>query len=217
MFCVSVFFTPIQRNATVRLTLNLGLCYWTISTTKPLKADDWSQILVMREGPNLELAVRTESRPGEIETESVSDPIPDYCLDFVFHLSIYHSSIYIGGLPNNIAGYFEWIEEPERDMTGQIDGLRIGGEEVSLWNFKTASLIQPSVEPRNKFLPRMAPTLRVDGAIVDGYGHRSFIKLNPEDFSLENEMENIIEFEIWTNSSNGLMFLGFPCPLLERQ
>ena len=163
---------------------------------------------MMREGPNLELAVRTESRPGEIETESVSDPIPDYCLDFVFLLSIYHSSIYIGGLPNEIAGYFEWIEEHERDMTGQIDGLRIGGEEVSLWNFKTASLIQPSVEPRNKFLPRMAPTLRVDGAIVDGYGHRSFIKLNPEDFSLENEMENIIEFEIWTNCSNGLMFLA---------
>ena len=163
---------------------------------------------MMREGPNLELAVRTESRPGEIETERVKDPIPDYCLDFVFFLSIYHSSIYIGGLPNNIAGYFEWIEELERDMTGQIDGLRIGGEEVSLWNFKTASLIEPSVEPRNKFLPRMTSTLRVDGAIVDGYGHRSFIKLNPEDFSLENEMENIIEFEIWTNSSNGLMFLA---------
>lgn len=163
---------------------------------------------MMREGPNLELAVRTESRPGEIETESVSDPIPDYCLDFVFLLSIYHSSIYIGGLPNEIAGYFEWIEELERDMTGQIDGLRIGGEEVSLWNFKTASLIQPSVEPRNKFLPRMTPTLRVDGAIVDGYGHRSFIKLNPEDFSLENEMENIIEFEFWTNSSYGLIFLA---------
>ena len=163
---------------------------------------------MMREGPNLELAVRTESRPGEIETESVSDPIPDYCLDFVFLLSIYHSSIYIGGLPNEIAGYFEWIEEHERDMTGQIDGLRIGGEEVSLWNFKTASLIQPSVEPRNKFLPRMAPTLRIDGAIVDGYGHRSFIKLNPEDFSLENEMENIIEFEFWTNSSYGLIFLA---------
>ena len=156
---------------------------------------------MMREGPNLELAVRTESRPGEIETESVSDPIPDYCLDFVFLLSIYHSSIYIAGLPNNIAGYFEWIDELERDMTGQIDGLRIGGEEVSLWNFKTASLIQPSVEPRNKFLPRMAPTLRIDG--LD-----SFIKLNPEDFSLENEMENIIEFEFWTNSSNGLIFLA---------
>ena len=134
---------------------------------------------MMRGGPNLELAVRTESRPGEIETESVSDPIPDYCLDFVFFLSIYHSSIYIGGLPNEIAGYFEWIEELERDMTGQIDGLRIGGEEVSLWNFKAASLIQPSVEPRNKFLPRMTPTLRIDG--LD-----SFIKLNPEEFSFGN-------------------------------
>ena len=49
----------------------------------------------------MELAVRTERKPGEIETERVTESIPDYCFDFVFFLDIYYSRIFIGGLPHD--------------------------------------------------------------------------------------------------------------------
>ena len=32
-----------------------------------------------REGLNMELAVRAEKGPGEIETDNVTETIPDYC------------------------------------------------------------------------------------------------------------------------------------------
>ena len=77
--------------------------------------------------------------------------------------------------------------------------MKIGGKDVGLWNYKAASLIQPSVETRNKFIPRKTSELRFDG---NGY-----MKLKPEDYSLENEQDNIIEFEFRTTHPEGLMFL----------
>ena len=193
----------VMKSAFVQLTMDLGSGPVTITSTKPLKANDWSQVMVKREGRNVELIVRTENGPGEIESDIVTTSFPlldpegqPYLSGSVFNLHQEYSKIYVGGFPTG-SGVQNSVRST--DMTGQIEGLKIGGKDVGLWNYKAASLIQPSVETRNKFIPRKTSELRFDG---NGY-----MKLKPEDYSLENEQDNIIEFEFRTTHPEGLMFL----------
>ena len=140
-----------------------------------------------------------ETRDGEIESDSVStsfdllDPEGQpYRAGSVFNLHQEHSTIYVGGFPMS-SGVQNSVRST--DMNGQIEGLKIGGKDVDLWNYKTASLIQPSVDTRTR-----TSELRFDG---DGY-----MKLKPEDYSLENEQDNIIEFEFRATHPEGLIFLS---------
>ena len=193
----------VMKSAFVQLTMDLGSGPVTLTSTKPLKANDWSQVVVKREGRNVELLVRTEKGPGEQEEDSVVTTFPlldaeglPHLSGSVFNLHQEYSKIYVGGFPTG-SGVQQEVRAP--DMTGQIEGLMIGGKEVGLWNYKAATLIQHSNETRNKFIPQKLSELRFEG---DGY-----MSLKPEEYYLDST-ENFVEFEFRAMEGDGLMFLA---------
>jgi hypothetical protein len=193
----------VMKSGFAQLTMDLGSGPVTITSMEPLKANDWSQVVVRREGRHVELVVRTENGPGELEEDTVDADFPlmdedgnPHLSGSVFNLHQEHSRIYVGGFPTG-SGVQNSVRST--DMTGQIEGLMIGGKEVGLWNYKAATRIEPSAETRNKFIPQKTSELRFAG---DGY-----MKLKPEQYELDTQ-ENYVEFEFRATHPEGLMFLA---------
>jgi hypothetical protein len=54
-------------------------------------------------------------------------------------------------------------------MEGQVEGLKIGGKSVGLWNYKAANNIKGAMQ-RNKFKERPEKSVRLDHSINEGLG-----------------------------------------------
>ena len=70
-------------------------------------------------------------------------------------------------------------------MNGQIEGLEIGGEAISLWNFKKMEGIM-GARPRNKFNTKTDESVR-----FGGLGFISIPNVKTEEFADVNRAFNI--------------------------
>jgi len=114
----------------------------------------------------------------------------------VFNLNREFSKIYVGGFPTVSTAVQDTVRST--DMNGKIEGLRIGGKEVGLWNYKKARFIE-GANTRNKFIPKKESELRFDG---DGY-----VKLDQELYYIAGK-ENFVQFKFIAEQPEGLMFLA---------
>merc|ERR1719391_854564 len=97
---------------------------------------------------------------------------------------------------------FFMVEQRERGQEewSSVSRSAKPGANILISNLSPATWYQIKVTgERSTGEPRKTSELRFDG---NGY-----MKLKPEDYSLENEQDNIIEFEFRTTHPEGLMFL----------
>jgi hypothetical protein len=166
----------ILKDGKVSLTMDIGSGAMTLESENPLRRNDWHQVEVNREGRKVKLTVRSEAGPGEITEDVVMGTFPlldndgkPFLSGSVFNLHQEFSKIYVGGFPTVNTAVQDTVRST--DMNGKIEGLKIGGKEVGLWNYNEAQYIK-GANTRNKFVPKKKSELRFDG---DGY-----VKMDPE-------------------------------------
>ena len=133
----------IGKDGMVSLTMDLGAGPLEMVSNTPVVFNDWVKIGVHRKGYDVNLTLSTEKDLGNIEIDTVNDQLPlmdDKGQPFgsVFNLHKEYSKIFVGGFPmeNKVQGKIA-----ATDMEGQIEGLKIGGKPVGLWNLKSSEMI----------------------------------------------------------------------------
>ena len=194
----------VLKDGKVSMTMDLGSGPITLDSQEALKANDWYQIVVDRQGRNVKLIVRSETGPGEITEDEVQKSFPLLDGDgrpllsgSVFNLHPEFTKIYVGGFPTASSGVQDTVRST--DMDGKVEGLVIGDKEVGLWNYKEATRITGD-NTRTKFVPKQSFDLSFEG---NGY-----VKLDPINYYLAEMKENNIQFEFRADQPNGLMFLA---------
>jgi hypothetical protein len=113
----------------------------------------------------------------------------------VFNMHPEYSKIYVGGFPPTAK-----IQDSIREtfMFGQIEGLRIGGEDVGLWNYKRAHNIHGAPQ-RNKFKEQVVKDIRFVG---DGY-----LALPTRNYA-PSDVDTAVKMTFRPKKDNGLLFLA---------
>ncbi len=113
----------------------------------------------------------------------------------MFNLHPEYSKIYVGGFPTTAK-----IQDTVREtfMFGQIEGLKIGGQEVGLWNYKKAHNIAGAPE-RNKFREQPVKDVRFVG--------NGFLALDRSNYADMNT-EMAVKLSFRPDAENGLLFMA---------
>ena len=133
----------VGKEGYVTLTMDIGAGPLELSSSSPLPYNDWVKIDVSRRGYQVNLTVGTEKDIGNIEMDTVSDYLPyldDKGQPFgsVFNLHQEYSKIFVGGFPTEKKVQSKITST---DMEGQVEGLKINGKPVGLWNLKSSKMI----------------------------------------------------------------------------
>ena len=194
----------VLKDGRVSLSMDIGSGPLTLDSGDPLKANDWHQIVVDRQGRHVSLVVRSEAGPDEITEDTTTGTFPlldadgnPYLSGSVFNLHPEFAKIYVGGFPTDRTAVQDIVRST--DMNGKIEGLVIGEHEVGLWNYKEATLITGD-NTRTKFVPKESTELRFDG---NGY-----VKLDPVMYYLDGVEMNNVQFKFRADEPDGLMFLA---------
>ena len=133
----------VGKEGHVTLTMDLGAGPLELRSNSPVPYNDWVKVDVSRRGYEVNLSVSTEKDIGNIETDTVSDYLPyldDKGQPFgsVFNLHQEYSRIFVGGFPTEKKVQSKITST---DMEGQVEGLKINGKPVGLWNLKSSKMI----------------------------------------------------------------------------
>ena len=136
----------VLKDGRVSLSMDIGSGPLTLDSNYALKDSEWHQVAVERAGRQVRLIVRSEAGPEEVSEDVVSGEFPlldqdgkPFLSGSVFNLHPDHTKIYVGGFPTDRTAVQDIVRST--DMTGSVEGLLIGGQEVGLWNYKAARLI----------------------------------------------------------------------------
>ena len=106
----------------------------------PVIYNDWVKIDVNRRGYMVNLTVSVEREIGNVQAETVTGLLPFFDKNnkptgAIFNLNKEFSKIFVGGFSTE-----QKVQETisSTDMEGQIEGLKIGGQPVGLWNLKAS-------------------------------------------------------------------------------
>ncbi len=183
-----------------KLTIDLGAGPRQIESNKPIPYDQWIFIEVNRRGHYVTLSVSSEQSPGEEETDTVTDQLDRYDeynrpFGSVFNMHPEFSRIFVGGFPNT-ANIQDTVRETS--MEGQIEGLKIGGKSVGLFNYKSANNLE-GAPGRNKFKEKPETRVRFNG---NGY-----LALDRDNYGDVDE-ELVVDLKFKPESTDGLLFLA---------
>lgn len=127
------------------------------------------------------MSISSESGPGEVTVDRVEHWLPrydEYSRPFgsVFNLHPDYSSIFVGGFPSKTR-----IQDDVRStfMIGQIEGLRIGGKDIGLWNYQNSNSVS-GAPGRNKFKEKPKKGRRFSGNGYLALDRNNFIDMNEE-------------------------------------
>ena len=190
----------IVEGGRAKLTMDMGAGQSELLSNEAITYDQWIFIDVQRRAHEVTLSVSTEVGPGVIDVDQARMLLPRYDdsrrpFGSVFNLHKDLSRIYVGGFPRSVD-----IQDSVREsfMVGQIEGLSIGGKEVGLYNFVTATGFQ-AASGRNKFKKSPKKGRRFNG---NGY-----LALDRNDY-LDMTNEYSIKMRFKPSGTSGLLFLA---------
>ena len=115
----------------------------------------------------------------------------------VFNLHKDYSKLFVGGFPTTAR-----IQEVIRatNMDGQIEGFKIGGKAVGLWNYKHSANLKGAPE-RNKLKEQPERGLRFDG--------QSYLKVDRSNYNPNFAREFYVKLTFKPENTNGILaFIG---------
>ncbi|TRY60964.1 hypothetical protein TCAL_05712 [Tigriopus californicus] len=186
-----------------KLTVDLGAGHLEVKSSVPIVYDQWNYIEIERQGHTVTMTLKQEEGPGEVNEDKVQEALPRYDeygrpFGSVFNLHPEYSRIFVGGFPNSVR-----IQSTvhETFMQGQVEGLKIGGQEVGLWNYKVAKNVK-GAPGRNKFKDKPKKSVR--------FGGQGFIALD-RNYFLDMDDEFSIKIKFKPESRSGiLLVMGSP-------
>lgn len=177
------------------LTINLGDEPAKIISNKNVANGKWHQAIVERTGNDVKLTIREQLEDGKDRLHEVEEKLPGN--QNIFDLNHENSKLFVGGYPSDF--------NPQdglkyNSFEGEIEDLRIGDEEVGLWNFVDGQNNKDGALERDQLISsEIQPT---------GYrfsGH-SYVILNSKPYSFKQRSNIQFKFKASRDTTDGLMF-----------
>lgn len=177
------------------LTVDFGTGTQKIISNKNVANDQWHQVIVERDGNNVKLIVREEIADGKDQLHEVSERLPGN--ETLLNMDPENTKLFVGGYP------------PEYNMPdglkyssfeGQIEDLRIGDQEVGLWNFVDAQDNNNGAVERDRLV---ASELPATGYRFSGQG---YVILDSKPYHFRTRSSIQFRFKVSNDVSNGLIF-----------
>lgn len=165
-----------------------------IVSNKNIANGEWHQVIVDRNGNDVKLTVREEIENGrdnlhEVETQIAGSQI--------FDLNNDKTRLFVGGyppdfnVPNNIR---------YNTFEGEIEDVRIGDQEVGLWNFVDGQNNVEGAPERNRLIASETPST---GYRFNGQG---YVILDAKPYSFKRRSTIHFRFKANRHTTDGLMF-----------
>ncbi|XP_037900995.1 laminin subunit alpha [Glossina fuscipes] len=178
------------------LTLDLGNGPERITNEKYVADGEWYQAIVDRTGSNVKLIIREQLDDG-----SVIDHVKEEALmgaNNVFNVDR-NSRLFVGGYPPP-SDFTPPEDIHSSSFVGEIDDLRVGDEEVGLWNFVYGEDNNQGAQKRKKLLSKDIPPT---GYRFNGNGY-VVLKATPYNFKTRSSIQ--FSFKAAKDAKNGLLF-----------
>uniref|UniRef100_W4VRR7 Putative response to misfolded protein n=1 Tax=Corethrella appendiculata TaxID=1370023 RepID=W4VRR7_9DIPT len=176
------------------LFIDLGNGPEKIINNKFVSNDKWHQLIVDRTGNNVKLIVREELDDG---TEALHEALQIIPGSFsVFNVDK-DSKLFVGGYPPDFNAP---SEIQSHSFEGDIEELKIGDNDVGLWNFVDAQNNYEAAEPRNKLLSKDKP------ATGFRFGGNGYVILDSKPYSFKQRSSIQFKFKAHRDTQDGLLF-----------
>lgn len=177
------------------LTVDLGNGPEKIISNKNVANGKWHQAIVERNGNDVKLTIREELEDGKERLHEVEEKLSG--TNNIFDLSKENSKVFVGGYPPDF--------NPQEGLKyssfeGEIEDLRIGDEEVGLWNFVDGANNVDGAKERDQLISSEAqPT----AYRFSGHG---YIIMDSKPYTFKQRSHIQFKFKASRDVSDGLMF-----------
>lgn len=177
------------------LTVDLGNGPQKIISNKHVANGQWHQVIVERTGNNVKLIVREEIADGKDQLHEVEETLPGNSTNF--DVDRENTKLFVGGYPPDYN-----IQEGLKysSFEGQIEDLRIGEQEVGLWNFVDAQDNNNGALERDRLVTSEVPAT---GYRFSGQG---FVILDSKPYHFKQRSSIQFKFKVSRDVTDGLIF-----------
>uniref|UniRef100_A0A1B0CH53 Netrin axonal chemotropic factor n=1 Tax=Lutzomyia longipalpis TaxID=7200 RepID=A0A1B0CH53_LUTLO len=182
------------ENGYPALTMDLGYGPEKIINRKFVADGQWHEAIIDRTGNNVQLTIREEVEGGAEKLHTVNETLPGPYSVFDVDKD---SRLFVGGYPP------DFVPQPglvANSFEGQIEDLKIGDQNVGLWNFVDAQDNYHGAKERDKLVSKDAPTT---GFRFNGNG---YVILDSKPYSLKSRSSIMFNFKASRDTKDGLMF-----------
>ncbi|EDV96510.1 laminin subunit alpha [Drosophila grimshawi] len=178
------------------MTIDLGNGPERIGSSKYVADGNWYEAIINRVGSKAELTIREQLPNGTVTNHVVDKNLVG--TNNVLHVDR-NSRLFVGGYPG--ASDFNVPDDiTTTPFTGEMENLRIGDENVGLWNFVYGEDNNQGVRERDKLLDEQKP---VTGLRFKGNG---YAQLNTRQINFRARSSIQFRFKAERDASNGLLF-----------
>lgn len=179
------------------LTIDLGDGPQKIISNKYVANGQWHQVIVERTGKDIKLIVREEIADGKDQLHEVQENLPGE--DTLFNVDPDNSKLFVGGYPPrpdyNIQEGLKYSS-----FEGQIEDLRIGEQEVGLWNFVDGHDNNDGALERDRLIASDVP------ATGYRFGGHGYVILDSKPYHFKQRSSIQFKFKVGRDVTDGLIF-----------
>lgn len=177
------------------LTVDFGNGPEKIVSNKNIANGEWHQVIVDRNGNDVKLTVREEIEGGKDNLHEVEEQIPGS--PQIFDLNNDKTRLFVGGYPPDFNGPNNLRYS---SFEGEIEDVRVGDQEVGLWNFVDGQNNVDGANERNRLIASETPST---GFRFSGQG---YVILDAKPFSFRRRSTIHFKFKAGKHTTDGLMF-----------
>ncbi|XP_034480299.1 laminin subunit alpha [Drosophila innubila] len=178
------------------MTIDLGNGPERITSEKYVADGKWYQAILNRVGANAQLTIKEQLANGEVKDHVNTGKLEG--ANNVLHVDR-NSRLFVGGYPPP-SDFMAPSDIRSNSFRGDIEDLRIGDENVGLWNFVYAEENRQAAVERGVLLEEQKP---VTGLRFKGNG---FVQLKAAPYNFKSRSSIQFKFKAAKDASNGLLF-----------
>lgn len=177
------------------LTIDLGNGPQKIISETYVADDKWHQIIVERTGNNVTLIVREETDDGQDRIHPTKVELQG--TDLQFNIEPENCKLFVGGYPPD---YNMQDGLKYSSFEGQIEDLRVGDQDVGLWNFIDGQDNNHGAVERDRLLALDKPE---NGYRFSGNG---YVQLDSKPYLFKTRSSIQFKFKVSPDVTEGLIF-----------
>lgn len=175
------------------LIIDLGNGPQRIVGNKNIANGQWHQVIVERTGNDVKLTVRDQLDDGKDSLHEKEEVLEGP--QTVFDLNRENSKLFVGGYPPDFSSNSRY-----NSFEGEIEDLRIGDQEVGLWNFVDGQNNNHGAVERDRLITSDIPPT---GYRFSGHG---YVMLDAKPYQFKQRSSIHFKFKAGRDTTDGLMF-----------
>lgn len=187
------FMTLEIENGYPILIIDLGNGPQRIVSNKNIANGQWHQVIVERTGKDVKLTVREQLEDGKEHLHEKEEVLEGP--QTVFDLNRENSKLFVGGYPPDFSS-----NSPYSSFEGELEDLRIGDQEVGLWNFIDGQNNNHGAIERDRLIASENPPT---GYRFSGNG---YVMIDAKPYPFKQHSSIHFKFKAGRDTTDGLMF-----------